>query len=412
MALPDQVDCCIAGGGPAGLMLGLLLARAGRSVAVLEKHSDFLRDFRGDTIHPSTMEVMHELGLLQAFLWLPHEKISELSAQFDDKRFTIADFSKLPVHAPFIALMPQWDFLNFLSEAAAKYSSFNLLMNTEAIGLLEVAGTVKGVTLRGGGAVHAALTVAADGRNSTLRKAASLEEREFGAPMDVLWFRLSRLPEDPSQTMGRFQSGMIAVMLNRGTYWQCAFVIAKGSLEEIKAGRLAGFQRKAAAALGLPMERLLELRSWDDLKLLTVRVDRLPKWWKPGFLCIGDAAHAMSPIGGVGVNLAVQDAVAAANILSEPLAQKIADDRHLRAIQHRRELPTRLTQTLQLLVQRRVIAPALQSAGQNAPPTAVQFLVKRPLFRRLIGRVIGLGIRPEHVRQRDVIVEEPDTSAH
>ena len=412
MALPDQVDCCIAGGGPAGLMLGLLLARAGRSVAVLEKHSDFLRDFRGDTIHPSTMEVMHELGLLQAFLWLPHEKISELSAQFDDKRFTIADFSKLPVHAPFIALMPQWDFLNFLSEAAAKYSSFNLLMNTEAIGLLEVAGTVKGVTLRGGGAVRAALTVAADGRNSTLRKAASLEEREFGAPMDVLWFRLSRLPEDPSQTMGRFQSGMIAVMLNRGTYWQCAFVIAKGSLEEIKAGRLAGFQRKAAAALGLPMERLLELRSWDDLKLLTVRVDRLPKWWKPGFLCIGDAAHAMSPIGGVGVNLAVQDAVAAANILSEPLAQKIADDRHLRAIQHRRELPTRLTQTLQLLVQRRVIAPALQSAGQNAPPTAVQFLVKRPLFRRLIGRVIGLGIRPEHVRQRDVIVEEPDTSAH
>jgi 2-polyprenyl-6-methoxyphenol hydroxylase-like FAD-dependent oxidoreductase len=245
-----------------------------------------------------------------------------------------------------------------------------------------------------------------------LRKAASLKEREFGAPMDVLWFRLSRLPEDPGQTMGRFQSGMIAVMLNRGTYWQCAFVIAKASFEEIKAGSLAGFQRRAAAALGLPMERLLELRSWDDLKLLTVRVDRLPKWWKPGFLCIGDAAHAMSPIGGVGVNLAVQDAVAAANILSEPLAQKIVDERHLRAIQHRRELPTRLTQTLQLLVQRRVIAPALQSAGQNAPPTAVQFLVKRPLFRRLIGRVIGLGIRPEHVRQRDVIVEEPDTPAH
>lgn len=381
-------------------MLGLLLARAGRSVAVLEKHSDFLRDFRGDTIHPSTMEVMHELGLLEAFLRLPHEKVSDLSAQFGDERITIADFTKFRVHAPFIALMPQWDFLNFLAAAAAKHADFKLLMNTEAIGLIEETGTVKGVMLPGGNVIRADLTVAADGRNSTLRKAAELQVQEFGAPMDVLWFRLSRLTHDPGQTMGRFQSGMIAVMLNRGSYWQCAFVIAKGSFDAIRAEGLAGFRKKAAEVLGLPAERLMELRSWDDIRLLTVRVDRLRKWWKPGLLCIGDAAHAMSPIGGVGVNLAVQDAVAAANILSEPLATNTVNGKHLHAVQRRRELPTRITQMLQLLVQRRVIAPSLQPGRRQGPPGAVRLLASWSPFRQLIGRVIGLGVRPEHVIQR------------
>jgi 2-polyprenyl-6-methoxyphenol hydroxylase-like FAD-dependent oxidoreductase len=381
-------------------MLGLLLARAGRSVVVLEKHSDFLRDFRGDTIHPSTMEVMHELGLLDDFLRLPHEKVSDLSAQFGDSRMTIADFTKLGVHAPFIALMPQWDFLNFLSAAATKYAGFKLLMNTEAVDLIAEAGIVKGVALPDGGAIRADLTVAADGRNSILRKAANLEVQEFGAPMDVLWFRLSKLADDPGQTMGRFQSGMIAVMLNRGSYWQCAFVIAKGSFDEIRAASLADFRKKAAEVLGLPAQRLMELHSWDDIKLLTVRVDRLRNWWKPGLLCIGDAAHAMSPIGGVGVNLAVQDAVAAANILSEPLATRSVDENDLRAVQRRRELPTRVTQMLQLLVQRNVIAPALQSRRQPAPPFAVRFLARWPLFRQLIGRVIGLGVRPEHVSRQ------------
>jgi 2-polyprenyl-6-methoxyphenol hydroxylase-like FAD-dependent oxidoreductase len=378
-------------------MLGLLLARSGRSVAVLEKHSDFLRDFRGDTIHPSTMEVMHELGLLEAFLRLPHERVSELSAQFGDTRVTIADFSKLRLHGPFIALMPQWDFLNFLSEAAAKYVGFKLLMKTEAVDLIEEAGVVRGVSLHGGGAIRAQLTVAADGRDSILRKAAGLEVQELGAPMDVLWFRLSRVPRDPGQTMGRFQAGMIAVMLNRGSYWQCAFVTPKGGFEEIRGEGLAGFQMKAAAALGLPPERLLELRSWDNVKLLTVRVDRLRKWWKAGLLCIGDAAHAMSPIGGVGVNLAVQDAVAAANILSAPLAANALDVTHLRTLQRRRELPTRITQTLQLLVQKRVIVPVLQSNSQQHPPLALRLLAQWPLFRQLTGRVIGLGVRPEHV---------------
>ncbi len=381
-------------------MLGLLLARAGRSVAVLEKHSDFLRDFRGDTIHPSTMEVMYELGLLDALLRLPHEKVFDLSAQFGDRRMTIADFSKLRVHAPFIALMPQWDFLNFLSEAATKYAGFKLFMNTEAVDLITESDIVKGVALKGGGAIRADLVVAADGRNSTLRKAAELQVQEFGAPMDVLWFRLSRLADDPAQTMGRFQSGMIAVMLNRGSYWQCAFVIDKGSFDEVSAGSLADFRKKAAEALGLPAQRLMELRSWDDIKLLTVRVDRLREWWKPGLLCIGDAAHAMSPIGGVGVNLAVQDAVAAANILSEPLVTSSVDATHLRAVQRRRELPTRITQMLQLLVQRRVIAPVLQSRRQQPPPYAIRLLAGWPLFRRLIGRVIGLGVRPEHVSRQ------------
>jgi len=391
-----SVRCCIAGGGPAGMMLGYLLARAGVKVLVLEKHGDFLRDFRGDTIHPSTLEVMHELGLLDEFLELPHQKVYELNAQFGEMRLTIADFRHLPTRCGFVAFMPQWDFLNFLAAKAARYPNFNLMMEAEVTGLVEESGRVVGVrakTPNGEIEVRADLVVGADGRSSIVREKAGLAVKEFGAPIDVLWFRLRRRAEDPAATMGRFDAGRIFITLNRGDYWQCGFVIAKGQFEEMRRQPFETFRAAIVKLAPYTKDSVQELGGWDDVKLLTVRVDRLLDWFRPGLLCIGDSAHAMSPVGGVGINLAIQDAVAAANVLFKPLR---AID-HLRRIQKRRELPTRMTQGLQVAVQRRIIARVLVETGPLKPPLAVRLLARVAFLRRIPARIIGLGIRPEHV---------------
>lgn len=394
--------CCIAGGGPAGMMLGYLLARAGVEVLVLEKHADFLRDFRGDTIHPSTLEVMDELGLLEDFLRLPHQEVYELNAQVGQMGLTIADFRYLPTRCRFIALMPQWDFLNFLAEQAARYPGFDLRMEAEVSGLMEESGRVIGVranTPNGAVEARADLVVGADGRNSIVREKAGLRVTEFGAPMDVLWFRLSRSPPDPVATMGRFDSGRIFITINRGEYWQCGYVIAKGRFEEMRREGFEAFRAEIMKLAPYARDRVGELRTWDDVKLLTVRVDRLSEWFRPGLLCIGDAAHAMSPVGGVGINLAIQDAVAAANVLFKPLREGQLTVDHLRQVQKRRELPTRVTQWLQVTVQRRIIARVLSETGPVKPPLAVRLLATVPSLRRIPARIVGLGIRPEHVSQ-------------
>ena len=381
------------------MMLGYLLTRAGVEVLVLEKHADFLRDFRGDTIHPSTLEVMHDLGLLEEFLRLPHQEVYELSAQVGQLRVTIADFRHLPTHCRFIALMPQWDFLNFLAEHAARYPKFNLMMEAEVTGLVQEPGQVIGVhanTPKGTVEVRADLVVGADGRNSIVREKAGLKVKEFGAPMDVLWFRLSRSPDDPVATMGRFDTGRIFITINRGEYWQCGYVIPKGRFEEMRQGFKA-FREEIMRLAPYARDRVAELRSWDDVKLLTVRVDRLLEWFRPGLLCIGDAAHAMSPVGGVGINLAIQDAVAAANALFKPLSEGQVTIDHLRRIQRRRELPTRVTQWLQVTVQRRIISRVLGETRAVKPPLAVRLLATVPFLRRIPARIVGFGIRPEHV---------------
>jgi 2-polyprenyl-6-methoxyphenol hydroxylase-like FAD-dependent oxidoreductase len=395
-----SVRCCIAGGGPAGMMLGYLLARAGVEVLVLEKHGDFLRDFRGDTIHPSTLEVMHELGLLDEFLKLPHQKVYELNAQVGEMRLTIADFRYLPTRCGFVAFMPQWDFLNFLAEKAGRYPGFKLLMEAEVTGLIEESGRVVGVrvkTANGEIEMRADLVVGADGRSSIVREKAGLPVQEFGAPMDVLWFRLKRTGEDPVATMGRFDSGRIFIALNRGDYWQCGYVIAKGQFDEMRRQPFETFRAAIVKLAPYVGDSVQELRGWDDVKLLTVRVDRLLDWFRPGLLCIGDSAHAMSPVGGVGINLAIQDAVAAANVLFKPLRQGQLTLDHLRRVQQRRELPTRVTQWLQVTMQRRIIARVLVGTGPLKPPLAVRLLAKIPFLRRIPARIVGLGVRPEHV---------------
>ncbi len=396
-----SVRCCIAGGGPAGMMLGYLLARAGVQVLVLEKHADFLRDFRGDTIHPSTLEVMYELGLLEEFLRLPHQKVYELNAQVGQMEVTIADFRHLPTRCRFIALMPQWDFLNFLAEQAARFPSFALRMETEVTGLLQESGRVIGVHANAPSGmieVRADLIVGADGRNSIVREKAGLKVKDYGAPMDVLWFRLGRSPDDPIATMGRFDAGRIFIMINRGEYWQCGYVIAKGRFEEMRRQEFTAFRDEISRLAPFARDRVGELRAWDNVKLLTVRVDRLLEWFQPGLLCIGDAAHAMSPVGGVGINLAIQDAVAAGNVLVKPLRQRQITIDHLRQIQRRRELPTRVTQWLQVTVQRRIIARVLGDRRPFSPPLAIRLLATVPFFRRVPARIVGLGLRPEHVR--------------
>jgi 2-polyprenyl-6-methoxyphenol hydroxylase-like FAD-dependent oxidoreductase len=395
-----SIRCCVAGGGPAGMMLGYLLARAGVSVLVLEKHADFLRDFRGDTIHPSTLEIMYELGLLDEFLQRPHQEIRTLGAQIGAEFLQVADFTHLPTRCRFIAFMPQWDFLNFLAEHAKRHPAFQLWMEAEVKDLILENGRVTGLRARtpdGELRVKADLVVAADGRHSTVRERSGLDVLDLGAPMDVLWMRLSRHREDPGQTLGRVDTGRIFVMLNRGDYWQCAFVIPKGGFDRIHGGGLPALRDEIGALVPFLRDRVDELGDWSDIKLLTVAVDRLRVWHSPGLLCIGDAAHAMSPIGGVGINLAIQDAVAAANILAPRFQGGTVSENDLRAVQRRREFPTRETQRLQVFLQNRVIGRVLTSTGKIAPPLLLRLFRSIPALQRLPARLIGMGFRPEHV---------------
>jgi 2-polyprenyl-6-methoxyphenol hydroxylase-like FAD-dependent oxidoreductase len=394
-------SCVIAGGGPAGMVCGFLLARAGVDVLVLEKHADFLRDFRGDTIHPSTLQIMYELGLLDAFLERPHQEVRELAGVIGDDRIMLADFSHLPTHCHFIALMPQWDFLDFLAEHAKRYPSFRLKMLADVDGLLEDGAAIVGLTAKqpqGRLEVRSNLVIGADGRHSIVREKAGLKVEDLGAPMDVLWFRLPKRSDDEGQTLGRIQAGVVFVMLDRGDYWQCAYVIPKGGFAELRRQGLAAFRTAVAALNARLADRVQAIGSWDDVKLLTVTVDRLQRWYREGLLCIGDAAHAMSPIGGVGINLAIQDAVAAANILWRPLREGSVHEADLRKVQERREWPTRATQRLQLFIQDRVISNVLALKTRPSAPFAVKLLNWLPLLRRIPARLIGLGFRPEHVR--------------
>jgi 2-polyprenyl-6-methoxyphenol hydroxylase-like FAD-dependent oxidoreductase len=376
------------------------LARAGIGVLVLEKHRDFLRDFRGDTVHPSTLEVMHELGLLEALLARPHQEIRELHGIIGDRDIRIGDFTHLPTRCRFIALMPQWDFLDFLAEAGAGLPDFSLRMETEVTDLIEEAGRIVGVrgrTPSGTFAVAADLVVGADGRHSVVRERAGLQVINRGAPIDVLWMRLSKHAGDPGQTAGRLNYGRLLVMLDRGDYWQCAYVIRKGGFDAIRERGLDALRYDIVKIAPFLQSRMSELDSWDDVKLLTVAVDRLERWWRPGLLCIGDCAHAMSPIGGVGINLAIQDAVAAANILARPLRDGVLTEADLQAVQRRRTLPTRLTQGMQVAIQQRILDPVLGSDKPMSAPWLLRLFNHFPFLARIPARLVGMGFRPEHV---------------
>jgi 2-polyprenyl-6-methoxyphenol hydroxylase-like FAD-dependent oxidoreductase len=399
-----NTTCCIIGGGPAGMMLGFLLARQGIDVTVLEKHKDFFRDFRGDTIHPSTLELLHELGILEAFLALPHQQISQISLSIGGQSFPIADSTHLPTHAKFVALMPQWDFLNFLAAQAAHLPSFHLLMEHEATGLIETGTRVTGVrvnTLSGPAEVHAPLVIGCDGRHSTARAASHLKVHETGVPIDVLWFRLSRRETDPVNALGNINYGTFLVLINRSDYFQCGFLIAKDSFAtHIQPAGLPAFRASLAHLVPFLADRVNELTVWDQVKLLSVQVNRLEHWHSPGFLCIGDAAHAMSPVGGIGINLAIQDAVAAARILAPALVtgpgRIIVTGLTLAQVQHRRELPTRITQGFQVMVHG-FLSKVLGNPAPIKPPLALRILSSLPIFRRTMARFIGLGVRPEHI---------------
>ncbi|MBC7663971.1 MAG: FAD-dependent oxidoreductase [Caulobacter sp.] len=393
-------DCVIAGGGPAGMMMGFLLARAGVDVVVLEKHADFLRDFRGDTIHPSTLDVIHELGLLDEFLRRPHDELRDVAVRVGQEQARIADFRHVPTHCKFLMMMPQWEFLDFIAGHARKLPNFHLVMQADVRTLVEEDGRVTGLVARtpdGDLEGRAALVVGADGRHSTIREQAGLRPQDFGAPMDVLWMRVSRRPDDPPDLFGQVDAGRMLVMIARNDYWQCALLIPKGSFDAVR-GR--GMEALHASLLDLSpwlCERVRELAGWDQVKLLTVAVDRLRDWARPGLLCIGDAAHAMSPIGGVGINLAVQDAVAAARLLAGPLRAGVPSLADLQRVQRRREWPVRVVQRMQITMQERLIAPVLASRGAVRMPWFLKVLGRVALLRRIPAWVIGVGVRRERV---------------
>jgi 2-polyprenyl-6-methoxyphenol hydroxylase-like FAD-dependent oxidoreductase len=404
-AANGSVSCCIAGGGPAGMMLGFLLARAGVNVVILEKHADFLRDFRGDTIHPSTLELMHELGLLADFLARPHQEVTQLRGKVGGTEVVVGDFSHLPTHCRFVAFMPQWDFLNFLLEHGRRYPTFHVRMQAEVTGLIEEGDRIVGVSVTtpdGQSEIRADLVVGADGRHSTVRARGGLQVEGQGVPIDVLWMRFSRRAGDANNPLGHFDRGRVFVMLDRGDYWQCAFIIPKGKFDEIQSRGLDVFRADIAQIAPSISDRVGELRSWDDVSLLTVVVDHLRRWYRPGLLCIGDAAHAMSPIGGVGINLAIQDAVAAANILSQPLRNRTLTIDDLQNVQRRREFPARLTQRIQIFIQDRIIYRVLAGKDQLTLPWQLRLLRRFPILRRIPARLVGIGFRPEHIKTKDV----------
>jgi 2-polyprenyl-6-methoxyphenol hydroxylase-like FAD-dependent oxidoreductase len=394
-----QTRCCIAGGGPAGMMLGFLLARAGIDVVVLEKHADFFRDFRGDTIHPSTLELMHELGLLEDFLKTPHQQMPQLKMTFDGKSFIMADFSHLPTQCQFIAFMPQWDFLKFLAERARRYPTFHLRMDTEAVDLVREGDRTVGLrarTPRGELQIRAELTVAADGRSSTLRDKAGLEVQDFGVPIDVLWLRLPRPADIPVPSLGYAANGRFMVLIDRGDYFQCGFIIPKGTFEAIRQRGIPAFRDEIAALAPFMRDHVATLDDWKDVKLLTVKIDRLLRWHRPGLLCLGDSAHAMSPALGVGINLAIQDAVAAANLLAAKLGAGHTEESDLHQVQVRREAPARNLQAIQSFIHRRLFNPRAVNSGWGVRLLALIF-GRLPFFRRIPARIIGLGFRPEHI---------------
>ncbi|MGH9587386.1 MAG: FAD-dependent oxidoreductase [Acidobacteriaceae bacterium] len=395
-----ETTCCVVGGGPAGIMTGYLLARSGVRVTVLERHKDFFRDFRGDTVHPSTLQLFHELGLLGDFLKLPHQEMPLVGARFGDYSFTVADFRHLPTQCKFIALMPQWDLLNFLAERGRRFPGFDLRMEHEATGLLPNNGRVTGVAVQtpsGPAQLTADLVIGCDGRHSVTRKAANMRVIDLGVPLDVLWFRISRKASDPESALGNVNYGKVLILINRGDYFQAGLIIQKGSFEQLQQNGLEEFRRNIALIAPFLEDRGCELRDWDQIKLLTVQINRLERWHRPGLLCIGDAAHAMSPAGGVGINLAVQDAVAAANLLARPLREGTVTEDLLARVQERREFPARVTQRIQTFAHKG-IAAIFRNPGPACPPWQLRVVVNAPGFQRMLARAVGLGVRPEHIR--------------
>jgi 2-polyprenyl-6-methoxyphenol hydroxylase-like FAD-dependent oxidoreductase len=386
------------------MVCGFLLARAGIDVVVLEKHKDFFRDFRGDTVHPATLNAIYELGLFDEFRKVPHQELRDIAAEIEGVNYPVGDFRHLPGHAQFIAIMPQWDFLNFLAEKAKALPHFRLMMEAKAVDLIAAGDRVTGLVVEtpdGLLDIAADLVIGADGRHSTIREKAGFKPLERGVPIDVLWLKLPRKESDPEAALGRVSAGLLFVMIDRGAYWQCAFVVPKNGFEEIKAQGIGKFRARLKKAAGFAADRIDAIASFDDVSLLTVAVDRLPQWAKPGLLCIGDAAHAMSPVGGIGINLAIQDAIAAANLLWQPLTRGKPTLNALNAVQARREFAVKVTQAVQVAIQNRIIAPTLASTVPVKPPFVLKLLKAFPILRTIPAYAVGIGVRPEHIHTPD-----------